>query len=133
VLISAAIAERSSRSRSVVSNGRLHPRKTLDGRSSEARRFRDLVERLSEPFGGLERLSESEVALVRTAASLTVSAEALQAKAATGEPLDLEALTRLSNAQTRIFQALRRKTSPPVTQPSFAEKFAARHAERGAA
>src|SRR5271166_3567700 len=52
--MSIVAAERSLKTRSVMSNGhRLHPR-NIDGRSTEARRFRDLVESFAEPLGGLE-------------------------------------------------------------------------------
>lgn len=107
MLSSAAVVERPLKSRSVVSNGRLHPRK-VDLRSSEARRFRDLMVSLARPFGGIEGLSESERALIRSCATLTVEAERLQARAASGKTIDLEALVRVSNSQARLLSTIRR-------------------------
>lgn len=110
---SAAVVERSLKTRSVMSNGRrLHPR-NIDGRSTEARRFRDLVESFADGLGGLEGLTEAERSLVRSCALLTIEAERLQAKAASGEAIDDEALTRVSNSQARLLAALRRGRSSP--------------------
>jgi hypothetical protein len=113
LLGSTAIVERPSRSRSALSNGsRLHPR-NVDGRSSAARRFRDLVLSFAEGLGGADRLSEAEKALCRTAAGITVELERHQAAAASGCEVDAETLTRLANSQARVLAALRRgKTSP---------------------
>ncbi len=122
------VAERLPSYRSRVSNGSSLHARGVDQRSAPARRLRDLMQSLAEPLGGLANLTEAERALVRTAASLTVQAEKLQALSASGEPLDLEALTRLSNAQTRVFAALKRKpqrTAAP--HQSFAEKLSAKY------
>lgn len=118
MLGSNALAERLPTARSVVSNGkRLHPR-TIDGRSTEARRFRDLVFAFAEGLGGADRLNEADRALCRTAAGITVELEKLQAAAASGCEVDAETLTRLANSQARVIQAIRRKTPRPGPAPS---------------
>jgi hypothetical protein len=115
---SQAVATLSQTTRAAVSNGsRLHA-KGVDLRTREARRFRDLTLSFAESFGGVERLTEAERSLIRSAASLTVQAERLHPQAAAGEAVDLEALTRLSNAQARVLMALKRKTPRPGTAPS---------------
>ncbi len=86
-----------------VSNGsRLHA-KGIDGRTRDARRFRDLVASFSD---GEADLSEADKALVRNAAALAVKAERMQAAIVKGEDVDLEGLTRLSNCVSRVLSQL---------------------------
>jgi hypothetical protein len=130
-----AVAERPQPFRAAyrdrVSNGSsLHARGTVDQRSAPARRLRDLMQSLAEPLGGLAALTEADRSLVRTAASLTVQAEKLQAQTAGGEAVDLEALTRVSNAQARVLAAIKRKTSP-ASPPLQVADIIARHREGG--
>ncbi len=113
-----------------MSNGRrLHPR-NIDGRSTEARRFRDLVESFADGLGGLEGLTEAERSLVRGCALLTVEAERMQAQAA-GEAVDLEQLTRVSNAQTRVLRTLQRGKATPSLQAYLASKASDHGRRRG--
>lgn len=72
------LVERPERVRSSVSNGRLHPKGVVDGRSRSGRRFRDITESLAEAVGPAE-LSGAHKAIVRNVASLIVQSEALQA------------------------------------------------------
>jgi hypothetical protein len=51
----------------------------LDGRTQTARRFRDLVEEISNDLGGPSVLSEGQRQLIRRAASLSIMAEAIEA------------------------------------------------------
>ena len=70
------IARNSTTNRSAVTNGS----KLLvgiDGRSPTARRFRDLVQAYKAEIGG--DLSEPEMAMIKTAASLSLTAELMQA------------------------------------------------------
>jgi hypothetical protein len=69
-------------SRSKVSNG-TRLLQNVDGRSSSARRFRDLVNAFEEEVGG--PLSEVERGLIRQAAALTFKAEELQSALVKGE------------------------------------------------
>jgi hypothetical protein len=117
--------------RTRASNGKLHAMGVVDGRTVEARRLRDLVLSFAEPLGGFERLSEAERSLVRSAASLTVQAERLQAQAASGAAVDLEQLTRVSNAQTRILRQLGRGRPSPRSDrtPSLADYLASKARE----
>ena len=130
MLSSTVVSERLPSYRSRVSNGSdLHAR-GVDGRSAPARRFRDLMLSLAQPFGGIEQLSESERSLVRSAALLTVEAERLQARAASGKPVDLEALVRVSNSQARLLGVIRRgrETSRAAqSHVTFAERLAAKY------
>lgn len=110
-----AIASRPPTSRSKITN-RSDLLRGIDGRSAEARRYRDLIEGFAADFGATPP-GEREMALIRQAAAMSVQAEALQAKIVRGENVDLEQLTRLSNVQTRALKALglhkRRAHKPP--------------------
>ena len=106
--------------RSAITNGKkLLP---WNGRSAQARRLKDLILAFAEPLGGFERLAEFEKAMIRNAASMTVTLEDLQARVAQGERIDLEQLTRLSNSQARALATLRkarpRPPAPVVVNPA---------------
>jgi hypothetical protein len=100
----AAIVSRPPTTRSRITN-RSELLRGIDGRSAEARRYRDLVEGFVADFGS-QKPGERELALIRQAAALTVQTEALQVKIVRGEDLDLEQLTRLTNVLTRTLKEL---------------------------
>jgi hypothetical protein len=92
--------------RNAVSNGsRLH-RRGIDGRTRDAKRFRDLFESFARQLGGEAHLSEADRALARMAASLTVKSEAMQAQVAKGGEVDAEQLVRVSNSLSRVLSRL---------------------------
>ncbi len=111
------IAARPPMTRSRITN-RSEKLRGIDGRSAEARRFRDLCEGFAADFGATPP-GEREMALIRQAAALTVQTETLQAKIMRGEEVDLEQLTRLANVTTRTLRELgirkRRAQKPPPT------------------
>lgn len=114
-----AIAERLPSTCNAVTNGsRLH-RRGIDGRTRDAKRFRDLFESFAKGLGE-ERLSEADRALVRMAASLTVKSEAMQAEIAKGGEVDAEQLVRVSNSLSRVLGRLgvkrRRDTTPSLDE-----------------
>jgi hypothetical protein len=122
-----AITERLPSTRNAVSNGsRLH-RRGIDGRTRDAKRFRDLFESFAKGLGGEERLSEADRALARMAASLTVKSEAMQAEVAKGGEVDAEQLVRVSNSLSRVLGRLV-KRQPRDTTPSL-EEYLANHGE----
>jgi len=84
--------------RAAVTNGRRLHGDGVDGRSREARRFRDLVTSFADSLGGEKALSEADRSLVRTAAALAVQNERLQADAVAGRKVSSEDMTRLANA-----------------------------------
>jgi hypothetical protein len=88
-------------SRSSLSNGRLSG---VDGRTKDARRFRDLVEQFSSDVGGVS--SEAERQLVKSAATLVIEGEKLQARCAAGEEVDASRLGHLANASLKILREL---------------------------
>ena len=125
---SPAMASRPLTVRSALTNDPLKLR-GIDGRSVDARRYRDVAIALADDLGGQDKLNESCKILVRQAAALTVQVEGLQSKIVAGGDVDLEQLTRLSNVLGRTLQRLgiKRRASPV---PTIADYLAARKVDR---
>jgi hypothetical protein len=117
------IARNSTTNRSAVTNGS----KLLVGidmRSPTARRYRDLVQAYTAEIGG--DLSQAEMAMIKTAASLSLSAELMQARIVNGELVDSDDLIRLSSEVRRILDTLagkaaKRKPAGPTLSQIMAE------------
>jgi hypothetical protein len=125
------LANSCATTRSKVSNG-TRLLQDVDGRSSSARRFRDLVRAYEAEVGG--NLTEVERGLVRQAAALTFKAEKLQSDLVNGNPVDGDQLIRLTGTAKRILSALGEKASkrkPPA--PTLQDHLARRAAERAEA
>jgi hypothetical protein len=123
------IAERSVSVRSAISNGtRLHRRgRGTDGRTRDAKRFRDLFDAFANSLGGLAGLSEADRSLARMAATLQLRAEAMQADAAKGLDIDAEQLVRVSNSLARVLGKLGKRTAAaaPTTLDNLARLYPA--------
>jgi hypothetical protein len=106
-----AIAPRSATNRSRVTNGRGLFVEAIDGRSREARRFRDVVAEIVSDLGGPDTLSEGQRQLARRAAMLSVQCEVMEGNAVAGKAIDLETFGKLTDRLGRTFQrlGLRRK------------------------
>ena len=120
---SSAIASRPLTVRSALTNDPLALR-GVDGRSMVARRYRDVAIALADDLGGQDRLSEPSKILVRQAAAMTVQVEGLQSKIVSGEDVDIEQLTRLSNVLGRTLQRLGLKKLRAKPTSPLAEHFA---------
>ena|ERR1700675_4696978 len=104
------IARTSKANRSAVTNGS----KLLVGidmRSPTARRYRDLVQAYTAEIGGdlaegALPLSQTEMAMIKTAASLSLTAELMQADIVNGKPANTDDLIRLSSEVRRILDAI---------------------------
>ena len=107
----------------------LHALPGVDGRSVEARRYRDLALAFANELGGVAILGEAEQALVRQAAAMVLQAEKLQGAAVRGEDVDLEQMTRLSNSATRALTKLGIKRAARDSTPTLAEYLASNHGE----
>lgn len=118
----ASVAARSATTRSRSTNDVRHL-PGVDGRSSQARRFRDVVAGLS----GDGELGEAETVLVRSIATLTVRAETMSAAMIRGEATDPEQLTRVTNALARMLGALGKARPAKVKAPSLSGYLANRH------
>jgi len=109
---SSAIAERPAVTRSAVSNGTTLFTDDVDGRSREARRFRDVLGEIVSDLGGADRLSEAQRQLARRCALICVQCERMEAKAVSGEEIDLDLFGTLTDRQGRAFQRLGIKRVP---------------------
>jgi hypothetical protein len=129
-VITTDVAVRSPTTRSKVTNGSRLLR-GIDGRSADARRYRDLIVELVREHDGGGALSTTDLALIRQAASLTVRCEQMQSAVIRNEPIDEDMLIRLSSECRRILASLRKRTAKrePAT-PTLAEHLAKRAAER---
>jgi hypothetical protein len=122
------VAARPATTRSRITNGK-QLLVGIDGRSAEARRYRDIAIALADDLGGQDKLSEPARILVRQAAALTIQVEGLQSKIVLGEAVDLEQLTRLSNVLGRTLHRLGLEraamASPPVSVKAWPKTEAA--------
>jgi hypothetical protein len=124
-------AYRAPATRSKVSN-RSAIHQNVDARSAGARRFRDLIAAFSADLGD-DHLSEADLAMVRTAAALTLKAELMQADLAAGKDVDAETLIKLAGTSRRALAAICAKaTDRKPSGLTLAEYAAQRAAERDA-
>jgi hypothetical protein len=116
----------SPRSRSAVSNGkRLHV--VPPGDTKWARRFRDVLAEIVSDLGGADQLSEGQRQLARRAATISLECERLEARAVTGEAIDLEVYGQLTDRLGRTFGRLGLKRVATDVTPTLAEYLAERY------
>jgi hypothetical protein len=128
---STVIVERPSRVRSKISNGS-RMLLDVDGRSADARRYRDLCMSFADDLGGAAELSEAQRALVRQAATMVVQSERLQAAVVRGADINLEQLTRIANSTTRILAKLGIRRGHVDATPSLGDYLAQHHSSEAA-
>jgi hypothetical protein len=103
-----------------------------DGRGPWARRWRDLQALYADNLGGASALSEFQLGLVATAATLRCELERLEGRLSLGEAIDLELFSRTAGHYRRLCETLgidRRKRD--ITPTSLAEIAADIEAQRG--
>src|SRR5262249_26868921 len=84
-----AVAPKKAPARSRVTNGKvILP--AIDGRSTTARRYRDLIDQITNDLGGPQMVSEGQRQLIRRAAMLSAEAERLEALACRNERVGKE-------------------------------------------
>jgi hypothetical protein len=112
----------STTNRSRVSNG-TKLLAGVDGRSPEARRFRDLIRGYEAEF---ETASDFDKSLIREAAFLVLKTEDLQSRHLRGENVGSDEIVRLSGQLRRVLTALKRRSAAgaPSTPMSLAEQLA---------
>jgi hypothetical protein len=74
----------------------------IDGRSTIARRFRDVVRDIVSDHGGIEMVAETRLQLIRRFAANCVLAEAMEARLAQGETIDISEHCNLAGVAVRI-------------------------------
>src|SRR6266446_5918982 len=93
----------------------------LDGRSSSARRFRDLVNSYIADMGGADQCSDIKLGLLRRLAAVTVQAEVLEAKMINGEVVDIGTLCTLASTTVRLSQRLGIERVPKLVGRTLAD------------
>jgi hypothetical protein len=104
-MISKSTVERPSRIRSRISND-LFALRGVDGRGASARRYRDVVHAFAGDVGGVDRLTEPQKIMIRTAAMMTLKIEDVQSRIVAGQDIDVEQLTRMGNVLARLLAAI---------------------------
>jgi len=127
---STAVARLPPSSRSAKTNGR---RLFVDGdgRGPWARRWRDLQALYADDLGGESALSEFQLGLVGTAATMRCELERLEGQLSLGEPVDTDMYGRIAGHYRRICETLgieRRRRD--ITHQSLEEIAAELEAER---
>jgi hypothetical protein len=91
----------------------------VDGRTMTARRFRDLVEEISNDLGGKSQLSETQRQLIRRASALSIMAESIESDLVLGRDFDLTNYGMVCDRLRRIVEALGLQRIPlPVNDGS---------------
>ena len=93
------VRQRKGRSR-VTNHKDLLP--NLDGRSSAARRFRDLVSGFIVDMGGADQCSDIKLGLLRRLAAVTVQSELIEARMINGEAVEVGVLCQLASTSVRL-------------------------------
>ncbi len=116
---SAAVTAPSPTTRSRLTNGRELFLADVDGRSREARRYRDVYAALIAHLGGEAHASETKCHLAKRASALIIWAEMEEARLATDEALDVQTYTTAVNALRRLLvdlglERVARDVTPPL-------------------
>jgi hypothetical protein len=105
----------------------------FDGRTTEGRRRRDLIDGYAAAMGGMGRVSAAQMVDIARAADLVIIAEQARGKALRGAEVDLGDLTRLEGAADRAVRRLGIKPGANAPKPmSLADYLAAKQAEKAA-
>lgn len=127
-MTSPVLAEPKPTHRSAVSNGSaLLP--NVDGRSTWARRLRDVMELHLDDLGGEAMVSEAERSIVRRIATLTVEMERLEAEFANAggaKAAELDLYQRTSGNLRRLLESIGMKRRPRNVTPDLRDYVSAR-------
>jgi hypothetical protein len=124
--VSTTIAATKPQARSRVSNGSA-VLEGVDGRSTAARRYRDVLEELIRDMGGDP--SGAQSAIARRAAALCVVCEQAEAEMIAGGVLDLGEFTTAANSLRRLLSDLGLERRAKDITPSLASYISARSAQ----
>jgi hypothetical protein len=114
------VAPVSLTNRSRITNGQeLLP--NVDGRSTVARRYRDIASAIMVDQGGPDRCSESRQQLIRRFAAAAVLAEQLEASLARGEKVDITEHALLVSTLVRVAQRIGIDRIPKMVVPTLNE------------
>jgi hypothetical protein len=122
----ASPTDRPANTRSRLSNGADMFLAPADGRSREARRFRDVYGDLVQHLGGDEHVSEARRHLAKRACALIVWCELQETKLATGADLDVQVYGSAVNSLRRLLTDLGLDPTVRDVTPSLAQYIAGR-------
>jgi hypothetical protein len=101
-----------------------------DGRSSGGRRFRDLVSQIAVDQGGIERLSEARVQLIRRFSAACVLAERMESRLVNDEEeINIAEHSLLCSTLVRIAQRIGINRVPKNVTPHLHDYLEARATE----
>jgi hypothetical protein len=101
----------------------------VDGRSSLARRARDVFDNFCRDLGGYDILSEAQTQLCRRAAMISIKCEEMESHGANGEQIDLDVFGKLTDRLGRCLERLGIKRVPRDVTPTLAQYIAGVEAE----
>jgi hypothetical protein len=101
----------------------------IDGRSTIARRYRDLCAALASDQGGADRMSECRQQLCRRFAAAACMAENLEARLANGETIDVAEFSMLSSTLVRLASRIGLARIAREIVPTLAQYLEQKHAE----
>jgi hypothetical protein len=112
-----------------VTNG---TRVLLDGAGNSAwtRRYRDLVAGHVADLGGLDLLSEAQIALIRDAAAMEIELEEMRGRMSRGEETNLDLYGRIAGHRRRILETLGVKRQPRPVQFQSLDEINAEYARK---
>lgn len=118
--------------RSRVTNGSAMFVAVGDGRGPWARRRRDLEALFADDMGGASNLTEFQLSLIATAATLRLELERKEGRMSTGEVVDVDAYARIAGHFRRICETLgieRRSKDITPAPLDYAREFDCRKVE----
>jgi hypothetical protein len=101
----------------------------VDGRSPQARRYRDILSAVLSDQGGLDRMAEARVQLVRRFAACAVLAENMESRMVNGETLDIGEYSTLTSTLVRVGQRIGINRVARDITPSLKDYIRAKEAE----
>jgi hypothetical protein len=124
----AAFAGKSRHHRSAVTNRTKLFAVGMDGRTGQARRYRDILTQIECDVGGIDNLSEGQRQLCRRAATLSFTAEAMEVDAVAGKPFDIDLFGQLTDRLGCCFArlGLERKARDVTPTPTLQSYLAAK-------
>jgi hypothetical protein len=93
----------------------------VDGRTSVARRYRDIATAIATDQGGADRLSETRLQLIRRFSAAACLAEQLESRLARGEEIDIQEHSLLVSTMVRVAQRIGIDRRAQNITPSLSE------------
>src|SRR5262249_3926185 len=93
----------------------------VDGRTTVARRYRDIATAIAVDQGGADRLSETRLQLIRRFSAAACLAEQLESRLARGEEIDIQEHSLLVSTMVRVAQRIGLDRRARNIMPSLSE------------